>query len=53
MNALTSTPGAARRFAVSIVARLPIAMLGIGLLVHTELATGSYAAAGLVSGRSR
>jgi len=50
MNALTSTPGAARLFAVSLVARLPIAMLGIGLLVHTELATGSYAAAGLVSG---
>ncbi|HEX6020804.1 MAG TPA: MFS transporter [Solirubrobacter sp.] len=50
MNALTSAPGAARLFAVSLVARLPIAMLGIGLLVHTELATHSYAAAGLVSG---
>jgi MFS family permease len=39
-----------RLFPISIVARLPIAMLGIGLLVHTEHATGSYGAAGLVSG---
>ena len=50
MNALTSTPGAARLFALSLVARLPMAMLSIGLLVHTELATGAYAAAGLVAG---
>src|SRR3954469_6246736 len=39
-----------RLFAVSIVARLPVAMLSIGLLVHTERASGSYAAAGLVAG---
>src|SRR3954454_9937633 len=37
-------------FGLSIVARLPVAMLSIGLLVHTEAATGEYAAAGLVAG---
>ena len=42
--------GANRLFALSIVARVPVAMLSIGLLVHTERATGSYAAAGLVAG---
>src|SRR4051794_20454031 len=42
--------GANRLFALSIVARVPVAMLSIGLLVHTEQATGSYAAAGLVAG---
>src|SRR5690348_6503317 len=42
--------GANRLFALSIVARLPVAMLSIGLLVHTERATGAYAAAGLVAG---
>src|SRR4051812_15733606 len=43
-------PGANRLFALSIVARLPVAMLSIGLLIHTERATGSYAVAGLVAG---
>src|SRR3954470_9501024 len=42
--------GANRLFALSIVARLPVAMLSIGLLVHTERASGSYAVAGLVAG---
>jgi MFS family permease len=37
-------------FAASIVARLPLAMLTIGMLVHVEHVTGSFAAAGLVSG---
>src|SRR3954452_8357876 len=37
-------------FGLSIVARLPVAMLSIGLLVHTQAATGEYAAAGLVAG---
>lgn len=36
--------------AISLIARLPVAMLSIGLLVHTEHATGAYAAAGLVAG---
>src|SRR4051794_19501723 len=43
-------PGANRLFALSIVARAPVAMLSIGLLIHTERASGSYAAAGLVAG---
>src|SRR3954452_4483922 len=37
-------------FGLSIVARLPVAMLSIGLLVHTQAATGEYTAAGLVAG---
>src|SRR5215216_7615011 len=36
-------------FALSIVARLPLPMLSIGLLVHTEHLTGSFAAAGVVT----
>lgn len=36
--------------ATSIVARLPDAMLGLGLLVHVHRLTGSYAVAGLASG---
>src|SRR3954469_12893211 len=44
------TTAAARLFAVSLVARLPLAMLSIGLLVDTAHATGSYGAAGLVAG---
>src|SRR4051795_707197 len=50
MPAIASAPGALRLFAVSIVARLPVAMLSIGLLVHTRHLTGSFAAAGLVAG---
>src|SRR3954452_11950827 len=34
---------------LSIVARLPLAMFSIGLLVHAQRLTGSYAAAGLVT----
>src|SRR3954469_14783824 len=37
-------------FGLSIVGRLPMAMLSIGLLVHTQAATREYAAAGLVAG---
>ena len=50
MNAISSTPGARRLLFVSIVARLPLTMLSIGLLVHTEHLTGSFAAAGIVAG---
>lgn len=50
MTALTDTPGALRLFLVSIVSRLPLAMLSIGLLVHVEHDTGSFAAAGAVAG---
>ena len=37
-------------FVASILARLPLAMLTIGMLVHVKHVTGSFAAAGLVSG---
>src|SRR4051794_31027832 len=45
MPAIASAPGALRLFAVSIVARLPVAMLSIRLLVHARHLTGSFAAA--------
>jgi predicted MFS family arabinose efflux permease len=50
MAALTSSPGALRLTAVSIVARLPMAMLSIALLVHSQRLTGSLTAAGVVAG---
>jgi len=50
MTAIASTPGALRLFALSILARLPLTMLSIGLLVHARHVTGSFAAAGLVAG---
>ena len=50
VTALASTPGALRLFVISIVARLPLPMFSIGLLVHTEHLTGSFAAAGVVTG---
>ncbi len=34
---------------LSIIARLPLAMFSIGLLVHAQRLTGSFAAAGLVT----
>ena len=49
-NAIVSSPGARRLFACSIVARLPLAALNIGLLVHVRQVTGSFAVAGLVTG---
>ena len=49
-----STPAAHRTsrvlLATSIAARLPVTMLGVGLLVHAKELTGSFAAAGLVAG---
>ena len=36
--------------ALSVLARLPLAMLSIGWLVHVERLTGSFALAGLVAG---
>src|SRR6266536_863134 len=50
MNSITSTPGVLRLFAISILARAPSTMLSIGLLVHAQHLTGSFAAAGLVTG---
>jgi MFS family permease len=50
MSAFRSSPGAMRLLVWSLVARLPLAMIGIGLLVHAQRLTGSFAVAGLVSG---
>jgi MFS family permease len=50
MSAIASAPGALRAFVISIVARLPLTMLSIGLLVHARHLTGSFAAAGIVTG---
>ena len=50
MTSIASSPGARRLFVLSIVARLPLAMLSIGLLVHAQHLTGSFAAAGVVTG---
>ena len=50
MTTLTSTPGALRILGSSVIARLPLAMLGIALLIHAHHLTGSFAAAGLVTG---
>ena len=50
MDSIACTSGARWLFAVSILARLPLAMLSIALLVHAEHLTGSFAAAGAVAG---
>jgi len=43
-------PGATALLATSILARLPLAMFSIALLVQAQRLTGSFAVAGLVSG---
>ncbi len=48
MNAIASTPGARRLICISIIARLPLTMISIGLLLHARHLTGSFAAAGAV-----
>jgi MFS family permease len=50
MKSIASSPGAARVLVLSIVARLPLTMLSLGLLVHVLHLTGSFAAAGAVDG---
>jgi predicted MFS family arabinose efflux permease len=50
MHSITSSAVARRLFATSIIARLPLAMLSIGLVVHVQRQTGSFAAAGVVTG---
>jgi len=42
-------PGAAAFSAAGLLARLPISMLGIGIVLLVEASTGSYAAAGTVA----
>ena len=45
-----SVPGAARFTAAGALGRLPMSMLGIGIVLLVESTTGSYAAAGTVAG---
>lgn len=47
---LLSAPGAPALLGSSILARLPLAMFSIALLVHAQQLTGSFAVAGVVSG---
>src|SRR5215475_2342000 len=49
-RAVLAAPGAWPLLSTSIIARLPLAMLSLVLLVHTERVTGSFALAGLVTG---
>ncbi|GAA3511619.1 MFS transporter [Actinocatenispora rupis] len=44
-----STPGARGPVVASLFARLPIAMIGLALLLYVQRETGSYGPAGLVS----
>ncbi len=51
MKSIAFSSSAGRLFAASVVARLPPeGMLSIALLVHTQRLTGSFAAAGAVTG---
>ncbi len=50
MNSIATTPGALRILAGSVIARLPLTMIGIGLLIHVQHLTGSFADAGIVDG---
>ena len=47
---ILSRPGTARFSATGLVARLPISMVGLGIVLLVERATGSYGLAGAVSG---
>ncbi|WP_434451700.1 MFS transporter [Lentzea sp. E54] len=48
-RAALTTPGMRGPVVASLLARLPIAMVGLSLLLYVERATGSFAVAGLVS----
>jgi predicted MFS family arabinose efflux permease len=50
MHSIASSSAARRLFVTSIVARLPLAMLSIGLMVHVQHLSGSFADAGVVTG---
>jgi MFS family permease len=47
-ESILSSPGARALLASSILARLPLAMFSIALLVHAQKSTGSFAVAGVV-----
>jgi MFS family permease len=49
MHSILKTPQVGRLFVFSITARLPLAMLSVGLVVHIQRLTGSFAAAGLTT----
>jgi MFS family permease len=49
-RSILSSPGAPALLASSVIARLPLAMFSIALLVNARRVTGSFAAAGIVSG---
>lgn len=49
-RSIPSAPGARALLGSSIIARLPLAMFSIALLVHAQRLTGSFAVAGVVSG---
>jgi MFS family permease len=51
-RAALTTPGSGRPLAASLLARLPIAMIGLSALLYVQQETGSFAAAGLVSAGS-
>ncbi|WP_236790717.1 MFS transporter [Amycolatopsis sp. GM8] len=51
-RAALTTPGTGRPLAASLLARLPIAMIGLSALLYVQRETGSFAAAGLVSAGS-
>ena len=49
-TSILAAPGARALLGSSILARLPLAMFSIALLVHAQQLTGSFAVAGAVSG---
>ncbi|TNC22931.1 MFS transporter [Amycolatopsis alkalitolerans] len=51
-RAALTTPGSGRPLAASLLARLPIAMIGLSALLFVQRETGSFAVAGLVSAGS-
>ncbi|WP_156755024.1 MFS transporter [Actinokineospora pegani] len=48
-RAALTTPGARGPVLTSLLARLPVAMIGLAMLFYVQRATGSFATAGLVS----
>jgi hypothetical protein len=50
MPSTSDSSGARTLLAASLVARLPLAMFSIALLVHVRQLTGSFAAAGAATG---
>jgi MFS family permease len=51
-RAALTTPGARTPVLMSLLARMPIAMVGLSLLLYVQRETGSFAIAGLVSAGS-